>query len=102
MPEELSAPDPSGVAPSLNITEPVGVFKSPDGATTVAVSVTLLPTVTGLGEAVKLVVEASTTGGGTVTVKTCAAICPITICDSPNPDPPADSKVLDCASVANA
>src|SRR6267378_6529910 len=51
---ELSVPVPSVLAPSLNVTEPVGVPELPD---TVAVKVTELPTLDGLSDEVSAVLE---------------------------------------------
>ncbi len=50
-----SVPVPSAVVPSIKVTVPVGVPEPEEGAT-VAVKVTLWPTIAGLGEAVSAVV----------------------------------------------
>src|SRR5437867_7099726 len=52
---------PITVAPSLNVTLPVGTPVAGVTGTTVAVSVTACPTVEGLGEAVRVVVVAART-----------------------------------------
>src|SRR5712691_5334280 len=51
---ELSVPVPSVVAPSLNVTEPVGVPELPD---TVAVKIIELPTLDGFSDEVSAVLE---------------------------------------------
>jgi len=58
-----SVPDPMFVAPSKNVTVPVGV---PDPVATVAVKVTLWPNVEGLFDDVTVVVVDA--GGGAFTV----------------------------------
>ena len=59
-----SGPVPSVVAPSLKVTVPVGTVVSPDGPDTVAVKVTLAPTVMVAAEALSVVVVAACAGGG--------------------------------------
>jgi hypothetical protein len=54
-PEALSVPVPSTVAPSLNVTVPVGVLVLPAAFDTVAVNVTCCPVVIGFAEDVSAV-----------------------------------------------
>ena len=55
-PEAFNAPVPSSVAPSMKLTEPVGVAAPPPF--TVAMSVSASPAVTGFGDATRVVLVA--------------------------------------------
>ena len=59
-----SVPVPSVVAPSMKVTVPVGTVVFPEGPETVAVKVTLAPTVMVEGDAESAVVLAASAGGG--------------------------------------
>ena len=67
---ETRVPGPSAVAPSLNVTVPVGVPATEP--LTSAVNVTVCPTAAGLLSAVTVVLVP-----GSITVNTSAVICPM-------------------------
>src|SRR5438105_12216692 len=82
-PAAVTVPVPKVLAPSLNVTVPLGVFELEALGVTVAVNVTAWPNSAGLGEAASVVVVAMADGGEVTVCVSAAEVLPLKFVSPP-------------------